>query len=430
MKIFDKIEQVVFWLYEVLFRREPAGNTKIFIKNFNYIAIGFGLSAIFGFITQILMGRFLGPEGYGKYGLVQSLSLFLYIPMSLGIGTAMVKYNAEEDDIKRQTAIISTSLLICAVLSVVSFFVLFVFSAQISKIFGVTSSLMLYAIFFALFYNMHVFGTEALRGLHKMKELSIFQAFDGFLMLVLILFFILTKNFSFEISVYVAFITYFAIFLSIIFYLRKYLSFLADTVWLRKIIKYGAFATVGAAAYVFLLNFNKILVNKYLTIDDVGIYNAYYFASTGILSVLLGMFVTVFFPMASRHKDKKSILKKIDEFMPYLFLIGVPFFFIIEFIILKLYGNKYPIDVYLMTEFVVTGILIVCYNLYDYLFASHGILGIKLVAQSGIVMVLFNVILGFYLIPLFGLHGAIISLGASYLLGISVYGFLRKKIIY
>ena len=428
MKIIEKIEGITFKIYKLIFKEKPTENVKIFIKNFNYVAIGFGFSAIFGFLSQILMGRFLGPEGYGKYSLVQSISFFFYVPMGLGISTALIKYNAEEDNIDNQKKIISTSFFINLCVSFIIAFIILIFSKSISSIFGVPI-LIFFAILFSLLYNFYIFVTDTLRSLHKMKELSIFQVIDGALMLLLIVFFIINNKLSFEISIFIACITYFVVFIFIIFNIRRYILSSIDLVWFKKIIRYGVYAMLWLAIYVFLQNFSKLLINKLLQTSDVGIYSAYYFSSFGMLGVFLGMFITVFFPMASRQKNKKILFEKIDKFLPYLFLLVLPIFLVIEFVVLKLYGSKYPIDISLMLEFVIAGMLMVIYSLYDNLFASHGILGIKLVVLSGSIVVLSNIVFSFKLISLFGLHGAVISVGVSYLLGIFIYSFLRKKII-
>lgn len=423
------LNKLLFKCYRFIFSENPSEGFKKFFLDLNYIAVGYGLSSVFAFISQVLMGRFLGPDGYGNYALVQSVAIFLYLPMSLGITTALVKYNAEENEITEQKKIISTSFLAVFVLSIVLSFSFLFFADKISALFGVSSRVFNFAIFLAFFNTINLVAVDTIRSLHKMKTLSIFQFFDGLLMLVLILYLILTDNFYFETVIFVAYATYIVLSLFIFFNVRKYLIFDLDWILAKKLLKYGVYSMIGAITCVFLLSFNKLIINRYLEITDVGIYNAYYLAATGILGVLWGIFITVFFPTASKHRDKKTILEKINKFLPFFFFLGIPLFMITGFLILNLYGKKYPMDFLLLLEFVIVALLIISYGFYDWLFASYSDKGVKFMASLGTILVLVHAILSLFLTPLFGLHGAIISLGGAYILGIFLYRFLQNKVL-
>jgi len=174
---------------------------------------------------------------------------------------------------------------------------------------------------------------------------------------------------------------------------------------------------------------SKILVNRYLTTADVGVYNAYYFSSIAIVIFLSTMFITVFFPTASKYQRKEPIFKKIRQLSPYLFLGGIPAFLGIEWIILTLYGAKYPMNYSLMLLFALTSILIAIHSLYNWLFCSEGVLGVKLVTVVSIFIALISVFLSVYLIPLFALYGAIFSLGIAYIVGIICLLLLKRRIL-
>jgi len=99
----------VSFLYEKILHEKMNDDVKKFFINLSHIGIGMIIATIFSFTFNILAGRILGPSGYGEFTLVQSIAMFLYIPMLLGFNTAMVKYNAEKDDIKPKW-IIQTSI--------------------------------------------------------------------------------------------------------------------------------------------------------------------------------------------------------------------------------------------------------------------------------------------------------------------------------
>jgi O-antigen/teichoic acid export membrane protein len=241
--------------------------------------------------------------------------------------------------------------------------------------------------------------------------------------------FILNKNISFTAAVFSICFAYLLIFIFITVDIRKYLSFHLDKFWADKFFRYGIYALVGNICFAILPIFSKLLVNKYLTTFDVGIYNAYYFSSIGIIIFLLDTFITVFFPTVSKYQNKESIFRKIRQLMPYLIFLGFFIIFVSEWIFLNLYGAKYPINYFLMLPFSLSSILIAIYSIYSWLFLSEGIRGIKLVALSAVLVAFINIFMSFYFIPTFALYGAIISLGIAYFVGITCLFFLEKKIL-
>lgn len=425
----DSVIKTGFKIYKLVYGENPSDGVKVFIENLYYMAIGFGFYAVFGFAFQVIAGRFLGPVEYGKYALIQSIAIFLSLPMNLGVSTALIKYNAESENKDRQSKIISTSFYTVVIFSFMFLSIFLLFTSQISGVFGVTSSFFSLAVIYAFTGNIYMTAISIFRSLHKNKEYSFLQGFYGFLMFILILFFIFNKFLSFRSAVFASYIAYFVILILTLFSLKKYFTITFSKKWVKKIIKYGLFATIGGLSFAFLSNFNLLIINKFLSAAEVGIYNAYYFSSIAILSIFLTIFVTVFFPTISKYEKKQMIFEKVDKMLPILFLVGIPTLFILEFMILKLYGRRYPINYLLMIEFIFAGFSIFSYGFYDWTFCSEGIRGVKFSALVISIVAVVNIIISPLAISKIGLAGAVFSLGFSYLIGIICFQFLRKKIV-
>ena len=110
----------VTFFYERIFHDKMSDDVRKFFKNLLYVGLGTIVAMIFSFVFNIFAGRILGPSGYGEFTLVQSVAMFLYIPMLLGFNTAMVKFNSEREDLKRQRSIISTTYILVFIFMVVS----------------------------------------------------------------------------------------------------------------------------------------------------------------------------------------------------------------------------------------------------------------------------------------------------------------------
>jgi O-antigen/teichoic acid export membrane protein len=191
--------------------------------------------------------------------------------------------------------------------------------------------------------------------------------------------------------------------------------------------KYAAFSLIGALSFVFYNNFGKIMISRDLNITDLGIYNAYFSASVNLMGIFSGMFYIVFFPTVSKYENKGIIFKRINKFIPYLVCLGIPLIFIFEFIVLKLYGNEYPLNAVWMILFPIASVCIVIDGLYGWLLNSVGSRGAKIVSFAAVILVFVNVGLNLILIPRIGITGSLISMIISYTSSAAVILYFGKK---
>jgi O-antigen/teichoic acid export membrane protein len=414
--------------YRFIFKEDMSEGAYSFAKNLFYIAFGYSVAAMCVFVFQIMSGRVLGPEEYGKYAVVDSITMFLHVPMILGLSTAAIKYCAGTKDEAEHKKIISSSFWLVSLSSLVSTIIFIVFYRQLSKIFSVSPTLFLFSIVFAAFYTTYTLSTNILRGLNQMKKMAILRGIYGLAILVSLFIFILLRIDYFGSIIFSISLAYIIISILTVISIRKYISFKINIEWTKKLFHYGNYAILGNICLAFLPSFNDLVINKNLSIAKVGIYNAYYFSSVGIVIFLMSNFITVFFPMASAHTKKGTILKKINKLSSFIFLIGLPISFVVEWLILSLYGNKYPMYIMLMVLFAMTNVFIAIYQLYNWIFYSEGLRGAKLATIASMVTALTNVFLAVYLTPIWGLYGATFSIGFSYLVGIAILLILKNKL--
>jgi len=429
INISDFIINISKFFYEKIFHEEMSGEIKKFIKNLTYIGIGTIIAMIFSFTFNILAGRLLGPLRYGEFTLVQSVAMFLYIPMILGISTAMVKYSSEKKDEKRQAIIVSTAYIMILTFTITSVILLYVFSSQFSNLFSISKEIFYLSIAFAVLFALYTCTTDILRGLLKIKILSVLKPIFSIVALSAFLLFIIVYARSYISAVFSMYLAYgVTSIIAFIFILKKYFTYNIKKSWANKLLRYGIFTLLGSLSFVFYTNIDVILINRYMTELDVGIYRAYYFSSIYILGFLWNTFNVVFFPSISKYKNKEKIFNKIKKIIPYLIAIGIPFVFVCELVILKFYGKSYPLNFQLMILFAATSVLIVCYGLYDWTFCSQGIKGVKLVTMSSITIAIINIILNILLIPRYQLFGAILATTISFIIGIIILSILKRKV--
>jgi len=420
LTIFSQIfEWLISFFYNKIFRESASEEERKFIRNLSYVFLGTLLASLFSFSYNIVAGRILGPSGYGGFTLVQSIAMFLYIPMLLGLNTAMIKYCAENSDQHQQCRIISTVYIIIICLTLASAIFYGIFRYQIAVLFSVDQEIVILSILFAVLFVFYTLAISSLRGLHLMKEYAVFQPIYGIILLSAFLVFISMHLNSFKAMVFATYLAYGIIgFIIIARFIRPYLTLIIDPSWLPILWKYSSVAVIGGLSFTLYTNIDRIMINYYMDVESVGIYGVYYYASFTVLTLISGIFTTVFFPVASKTQDKKSLYKKLNKIVPYLLILGIPVTLVVEYIILRLFGKGYPIQIPLMLVFAFAAILVTWYGIYAWFFNSEGIEGTKLTVSGTLIIAIANIVLNIVLIPKIGLYGAIGATALAFLLGL------------
>ncbi len=416
----DIVLNLMFFLYERVFHEKMGVEARNFVKNLLYIFIASGIAAILSVAFNISVGRILGPKEYGEFTLVQTIAMFLIVPMMLGLDNSIIKFTSEKKDFSNQSMIISTAFILVLVFSLISMSIYYLLSIQISKIFSISNDILYLAIIFAILSVICTIATSTLRSLHKMKEYAIFQPLPNIIILLTFFTFFFIKFISFKSALISMYFSLGITGVIMLFVVRNYLIFDFKKQWAKELTQYGLYASTGSLSSVVYGNFDKIIIYKYLTTADIGIYRAYSFASINLIGLFIGMFVAVFFPLACKYDNKNIILNRLNKLLIYLILFGLPFVLFFEFVILKLYGHEYPFNLELAFFFGIGAILICISSVYFWLMTSIGTEGVKIVSFAAIIIGLINIFLNIWLIPLIGMMGAVIAMIISYAIGIGI----------
>lgn len=423
------INQIISFGYKSVTHDEPSREILKFIDSLSHVTVGSFIAVFLAFMFNILAGRILGPSEYGLFGIIQSTGMIIYIPMTFGITTAMVKYASGEKNIHNKSLIISTAYELTLVLILISSAIYLIFAQEMADAFRLNVEYLYYSIALAVLYVLYTLSTSTLRSLHNMKGYAKAQVILNMAIFLFFLLFILFGLKSFKAMTYSFYLSYiFVCIIIIISFAKTYIIFAADRALIKLLVTYGMFASLSGISYIIYTNIDKIFINRFMSIEDVGVYNAYYFSSINCMGLFASIFMSVFFPTVCMYQNKSGILKKLNSFVPLIILLGIPFVLISEYIILRLYGNNYPIDAPLMILFAITSILFLWYDMYVWLFNSAGKNGLKLTLSGTVMIAIFNIIFNIYLIPKYGLMGAIASTGIAYIIGMCVIYFMKDKI--
>lgn len=424
---YRKLFPLINIIYRKIFHEEVSSEVEKFIKNLSYVGIGTIIAAVFSFSYNILVGRWLGPSEYGAFTLVQSVAMFLYIPMLLGFHTAMVKYNAEKVDILRQRCIISTTYILVFLFTVVCLLVYFIFSKKIMAVFSISEEVFYSAVLFAVLFVFYTLTTETLRSLHMIRTYSRLMPVNSAILLFTFLFFsLICKDLSFKSPLFSMLLSYGIVGGIILAIIKNYLKLQFNKNWAKKLNYYSRYSLLGGISYILYSNIDKLMINYYLTISEVGIYRAYYYSFTTVLLLISMVFVTTFFPFASSCSDKKELLNKVNKISIVFIIVLFPVALISGSIILLTFGPDYHLDPTLTLLSALLGIVIPVNQFYDWLMCSVGVEGVKLVSYAALLTAIVNIALNIMLIPTLGINGAVISTILSYIMSTIILISKRK----
>ncbi|TRO64274.1 oligosaccharide flippase family protein [Christiangramia sabulilitoris] len=172
--------------------------------------------------------------------------------------------------------------------------------------------------------------------------------------------------------------------------------------------------------------FDRYVIEAYLGLREVGIYNANYSLGSKFFSMLNPIFLVLLTPII--YRDNPLNLKKatISKYGNLYFVMGcfllAGIYFTTDYIGLILLSENYSEGFYIIFWIAMCFLILTATFLYETIFyATHKT---KIILYSNISSAVINMILGLLLIPVFGMDGAIAAMLASVFIR---FGFIYFK---
>lgn len=405
-------------IYVWYFKMPLTADAKRFVRNLSFTFIGTAISSLILFALNVLGGRWLGPEQYGYFAVVQSTAYFIAIPMLFGVHASIAHYLAKEND---KLSLLSLGTLLFVFTLAVFSLLLFLIRHPIAQYLKMADELFLFAIIFGVGISVYLYVKGALSGLQWFSSLSVLEVVYAIAVIIPFIV-IVAKSRSFQSLVYPFMIGYgvFALCGAIFIFYRLGAPAGLPSSLMKAFLVFSALNVFTGIAGILLKNINAIMVNAFLTAKDAGIYQAYATCSITMTLVAAGIFSTVFFPTSSSYKNKLPILARVLKLFPLSFLIGIPGLFIVQYVFLSVYGSEYPKDLLLLVLFAIVGVLSFLSVALGRLLGSQGrdgmVVNIVALTASGVTNVVLNVVL----LPLWGLPGCVVATIIAYVVNLGV----------
>jgi len=392
------------------------------------------LGSLFGkglkFLAEVVLGRNLGPDGYGIYALGLSVLTILKHFSTIGLKTGVLRFGAGYSATKEHSkfrGLIKFSLLAVLAGGLVVCLALFLSGGYLAR--SVFHDARLRGIFYLVGIGLPVYGamwvvTEAIRAQKKMGVYTLLEHVgDPLLFLVLMaigLLFGLTSSFAltaFIISVGVVGIIGLIIVLrSVPFQKGTEPSVKSFDYEPRRWLGYSAPLVLVGVSYMLLHETDRVMLGYFLGTESVGLYNAA--ARLAYLSeIFINSFAGIFSPLAAGLFDRREferirfLLVTTTRWTLILTLPLVGLLVIFPDFFLSWFGSEYKVASFPLM-----------FMAFAYLTsAGTGNTGalLKMVDRQNVEVIntvtaaLLNIVLNLLLIPIYGIAGAAIGTGLS-----------------
>ena len=375
---------------------------------------------IMGFLMSFLIAYYYGAQALGNFLLALIILRVFSLIAKLGLDTTLLRFVASFVKQKKWGSIRlfrRKVLILVSITSIISSVLMYFLSTSIVGFMDIKVEYVKLASFFILPMNFFMLHYQSLRGLKKIAEFSFFYRMSQATFTIVTLFIISTFIASSDVPIY-AYLTSLSIvsILSVITYQfwfskKEVLNpeEVIEDVTITNILKVSVPLMLAQSVQFIMAWTDKLMLGSILSAESVAVYGVAFRFSMGV-SITLMAINSISAPKFAEkfaHDDIQCMAKIAMQSAKMIFWTSLPLAFIVfvfSHFFMGLYGTDFSIGAEALRWLVIGRVI----NVFS------GSVG-SLMQMSGqqnsymnilILGALFNVLLNFYLIPLYGINGA------------------------
>jgi O-antigen/teichoic acid export membrane protein len=398
-------------------------------KNRNYVILTQVLNAVIALISGKLIAVYISPTDFGTYN-IQFATYTLFLTLLITPFIHFIKTSNRTLLPKIGSKLFFYTI---GILSILAFLALIAF---LYFYYGIWDPL-LFLIFlcFIPFTIANSVLADFLNIQDKIidfSKLSILKAVSGLVFIALFFF----LGFTIIDDVQVLWLMQLTgAFLGLFFFASKYKVYktkfsIAYIAFIKKYIRFAA-PLMFLALWSWINNyFDRYAIEYYLSLNEVGVYNASYGVGSKFFLLLSPIFMVLLTPTAFspiKSAEKKSV---IQSYGLYYLLVGIPVllivYFLKDFLGNLLLSDSYEEGFYLIFWIAVAFFMFTFAQLYELYFYSE--LKTKVILYGNVLSAVLNIILNIVLIPKYGILGAALATCIGFMahFGVVYYNFRKK----
>ncbi|QQG38485.1 MAG: flippase [Candidatus Woesearchaeota archaeon] len=408
------------------------------------LLFGIFLSKLLSYIYRVIVARYLGSSDYGL--LILGLAVFgvANLIASLGMRSGVLRYVSfylGKKDYKKVKGVILSSLKLTFILGVFLGVILFFVSDFLAINLFHNSKLIILLKILAVglpFVAMLDILLGVFLGFQKPKYEVINDKVIRSIVQILVTLFLIMLGYNvlgaawgFVIGVITS--TLLSLFI-LEFKLLKFLkSFVNHIKMTKELVNFSWPLVLTLVSGLIISYIDTFMLGYFKTASEVGIYNVALPTSALLLILPAALFVNMLSAMTNLYAQKKlNELKKVyNTVVRWLFLINFPIFLFIIFfsegIITSLFGKEY-LSANLALIVLSLGYLFHSLISYPNISVLEVFKRTKTILLINVIITVLNIIINYLLIPEYGIIGAAIGTGGSFILGAILFFLITKDI--
>jgi O-antigen/teichoic acid export membrane protein len=397
------------------------------IKNTTIYALGDIIPRLIGFVSLPILTRYLSPSDYGIVNYVNTLNTFLLALGFLSINTYYLVFYYRCEDGEEQKKLLGNLSSFVILLNVVLVLIFLLFGKYFFSLLGSKIDFfpfIVIGIFINFFNIFSVLPAALYRLLEKPLPLTILNISRGVITLILTLVLVIYFHFTALGVLYAALIVNFIFAFVFLYTVRNHIIWNLCFKQIKVVLAFTLPLLPGSIAYYLTTISDRILIDKYLSLNDLGIYS-----TAATIALILNIFsfgaYKAFEPFIFKNwgsEDFIKIFESIRNGFVYVLLIGVLFLsvFAKEFFLIMTAAQFH--GAYWYVPMIIVGVYSSSLSmLYGTIITAKG--KTKINSFVSIIGATISVTLNVFFLPKFGLITAAIvsSLALTVMLFISIW---------
>lgn len=395
--------------------------TELFLNSLKWSLSSAVFSKIISGVTTILAARYLGPKEFGEANLSLASTYWIQIPLYFGITAAIAHYVPQAEEKEKETWI-SDGYKLFFFYGLFTFVTAFVFRSYWAKLLGISEVYLLMGLVWCMGSWLDTGLKTFLAATSNFRTRALLEVFTAILFPV---FFFIGMRMEYRSAAYLlslALASGLAGTIGFLFYRPKINLQLHLSPQLKRLLTYGLLAAMGSLTFALFESSNRIVTNKYLSVDHVGLIAAFNGGSNQIAFFLLAAFSPAFFSFSSKSKNKKSIFDRANFLLFSTIPVSILLFCGVLLTYLFLLGKNYPFTLLQVFVFSTGASLLFVNGSINWFLMSLGRRGLVLFGITGVISGTLNLLLCRLLIPSHEILGA----GYAYVISTAFNIFLTE----
>jgi O-antigen/teichoic acid export membrane protein len=390
------------------------------VNNSALYMIGEVIPRILSILLLPIYTRYFSPDDYGIMSYIDSLIVFVFMFSILSLNSYVLRTYFEQKNLTEQKKLVGNIFVFIASYNIFTFFFFSFFLTVLLEILGSEINF-LPLVFLALvanfFETFSIIPLVLLRINEKAGQFIFYSLSKTFLQIFLILAFVIILDYGIDGKYYAMIL---ANFIFALIYIKMMLKESILNFYFQQIksaLKFSLPLAPGAISFVILDISDRVILEKYVTLEDLGLYSIAYTLGFGLNVVINGSyraFEPILFKNFSHHNFLEIFIKIKDSFFALVFFAAL-FLILYSQEVLKIVAtDSYFSASYIVPIIVLAAIAKGIYMLYAVL-AMYG-KNTKIIGLAIMFGAIVNLIINLVFIPKYGVLVAAISTVISFLL--------------